>query len=173
VQSVTTSAEHNLDKSTGAYGPTGRVTATAAVIITVRDFEVLDALSSTLARHESLNINQVAWQVDPDNPAWPHVRAAAIHAAITKGRDYAAALGATLDQVEHIADVGLLGDGSTGGMVHRAVSFGLASGGGDSPSLDPVPQELSAAIEARFLATAVSLSSSLPSSGLSSSGLSP
>jgi hypothetical protein len=47
-------------------------------------------------------------------------------------------------------------------MVHRGVSFAGAAGGGDSPSLDPAPQELSAAIEARFTATAVSLSAEMP-----------
>ena len=41
--------------------------------------------------------------------AWPQVRAAAIGAAMGKARDYAAALGATVRHVEHIADVGLLG----------------------------------------------------------------
>ncbi len=51
----------------------------------------------------------MTWHVDWDNPAWPQVRAAAIGAAIHKARDYAAALGARLRQVEHIADAGLLG----------------------------------------------------------------
>jgi hypothetical protein len=63
--------------------------------------------------------------------------------------------------VEHIADAGLLTGGNAesgfaGGRAMRRV----ASLGGeepDTPSLDPVPQELAAIIEARFTADGVSL----------------
>lgn len=159
-QSATTYAEREHNDQTGHYEPTGRVTATVAVLIAVRDFGLLDSLGAVLAAHETLSVHEAAWEVDWDNPAWPDVRAAAIQAAIRKGRDYAAALGGSLRSVEHIADVGLLGGGeatqyrSAGGR--RAMS---ASGGRepDTPSLDPVPQELTATIEARFIATGVSL----------------
>jgi uncharacterized protein len=40
--------------------------------------------------------------VDWDNPGWHDVRAAAIEAAIAKGRDYATALGGQLRTVEHM-----------------------------------------------------------------------
>jgi uncharacterized protein YggE len=107
-------------------------------------------------------VYQVDWNVDWDNPAWPQVRAAAIQAAIRKGHDYAAALGGSLQSVEHIADAGLLGDSGDGGSFRfsgrasRAMAAG-AGGGSDAPSLDPVPQELAATIEARFTATGVAL----------------
>jgi len=102
------------------------------------------------------------WHADWDNPAWPQVRAAAIGAAIGKARDYAAALGATLRQVEHIADTGLLG-GDTAPyqpgriMAARALAVGGEQAG--TPALNPVPQELIATIEARFRTTGVSLPS--------------
>lgn len=132
-----------------------------AVLITVRAFDMLAALGTVLANHETLNVNQVGWHVDPDNPAWPAVRGAAIQAAIRKGRAYAAALGGSLDHVEHIADVGLLGDGDSERyrLVATAAPMSSFSGGGESDirSLDPVPQQLTAAIEARFTATGVSL----------------
>jgi hypothetical protein len=122
----------------------------------------LTALGAVLANHETLNVNQVAWHVDPDNPAWPDVRAAAIQAGIRKGRNYAAALGGSLDHVEHIADAGLLGGGVSERyrLVGDAAPMRSLSGGGgpDAPSLDPVPQQLTATIEARsFMATGVSL----------------
>ena len=96
-----------------------------------------------------------------DNPAWPGVRAAAVQAAIAKGRDYAAALGGSLRGVEHLADAGLLGGGNTQpGLLGRHAMARAASAGGeepDAPSLDPVPQELAAVVEARFTADGVSL----------------
>jgi uncharacterized protein len=88
---------------------------------------------------------------------------------MAKGRDYAAALGGRLSAVEHIADPGLIGGevqhwAGTGG---RSVRF--ASSGGetaDAPSLDPVPQELAALIEARFTATGISMAATQkPESG--------
>jgi uncharacterized protein len=160
-QSATTNAEHGHNEETGRYEPTGRVTATVAVLIAVRAFEMLDALGAVLATHETLSVNGVTWETDWDNPAWPDVRAAAIQAAIRKGRDYATALGGSLYRVEHIADAGLLG-GSDNASYRFTGSRSAALAGrsgeeGEAPSLDPVPQELTATIEARFIATGVSL----------------
>jgi len=107
--SVRTHLEHAHDERTGRYEPTGRVAAEVAVVIAVRAFELLDALGAVLAAHEAVTAHEVSWHVDWDNPAWPEVRAAAVHAAVAKGRDYAAALGGSLRGVEHIADAGLLG----------------------------------------------------------------
>jgi hypothetical protein len=61
--------------------------------------------------------------------------------------------------VEHIADAGLLGGENTEYRFAGAkMSRTLAAGGElDAPSLDPVPQELAAIIEARFTAGDVSL----------------
>ena len=137
----------------------GRVTATVALRVTVRDLDALDGLSGLLAAHPGLNVHGVTWQVDWDNPAWPQVRAAAIRAAIGKARDYAAALGTTVHHVEHIADAGLLGSDTAPYHTVHSMAFS-ASGGGDQPgtlALTPVPQELTATIEARFRTTDVSL----------------
>ena len=160
-QSATTHAERAYDDKTGRHQLTGRVTATVAIVITVRAFGLLDALGAVLAAHEAVSVHHVDWQVDWDNPAWPDVRAAAIQAAIAKGHDYAAALGGSLRTVEHVADAGLLGSDAgeprfTGAskMAHTAAALG---GDPDTPSLDPVPQELVAVIEARFTAGDVSL----------------
>jgi uncharacterized protein YggE len=160
-QSATTRPERKENQQTGHHEPTGRTTAAVAVLIAVRAFDLLDALGAALAGHESLSVHQVDWNVDWDNPAWPQVRAAAIQAAIRKGHDYAAALGGALRSVEHIADAGLLGGSDASSIRHsRGMAFGAAAGGGgesDAPSLDPVPQELAATIEARFTAMGVSL----------------
>jgi uncharacterized protein YggE len=160
-QSMATYAERAHDKDTGQYQPTGQVIAAVVVVVAVRALELLDALGAVLARREAVAVQGVTWHVDWDNPAWQLVRADAVQAAIGKGRDYAAALGGTLRTVEHIADAGLLGDGNSqftstsSRMMARAASRGGPEA--DTPSLDPVPQELAAIIEARFTADGVSL----------------
>jgi uncharacterized protein len=160
-QSVTTYAEHAHDENTGQYQPTGQVTAAVAVMIGIRVFELLDALGAVLAAREAVTVQEVTWHVDWDNPAWPGVRAAAVQAAIAKGRDYATALGGSLRGVEHIADGGLLSGGNTqSGFTGRRAMARMASRDGeepDAPSLDPVPQELAAIVEARLTADGVSL----------------
>jgi len=105
-QSAATYAERAHDENTGQYQLTGQVTAAVAVMIAVRAFGLLDALGAILAAGEAVTVHEVTWHVDWDNPAWPSVRAAAVQAAITKGRDYAAALGGSLRGVEHIAAPG-------------------------------------------------------------------
>jgi uncharacterized protein YggE len=156
VTSATTYADY--DKQSGAV--TDWVIASAQVQLTVRDFEQLDALGAALAQHDMYNTQGISWLVDADNPAWSAVRADAIAAAILKARDYATALGGELAHLEHLADVGLLNGGSDARSpmmmaAHKSTSFD--SQPSDSPSLDPVPQQLVSAIEARFIMTAVSL----------------
>jgi uncharacterized protein len=150
------------DQETGRLEPSGQVTATVALRLFVRDLDVLDDLGSVLAAQPGLDVHGVTWHVDWDNPAWPQVRAAAIGAAIRKARDYAAALGATLRQVEHVADAGLLGGVAAPYPPVRALAATAFSAGADqpgTPALTPVPQELIATIEARFRTTDVSLPS--------------
>ena len=124
--SLATWQESYHDKETGRLEQTGQVTATVALRVTVRDLAALDAVSRVLAASQSLNVHGVTWHVDWDNPAWPQIRAAAIQAAMRKSRDYAAALGGTLQHVEHVADTGLLGGDSAAyqppGRALRAMS---------------------------------------------------
>jgi uncharacterized protein YggE len=146
------------DATRAAAAALDELTAAVSVQITVRALDLLDVLAARLAAHDALTVHQVSWHVDWDNPAWPQVRAAAIRDAIAKGRDYAAALGGELSVVEHIADPGFLaGDGQ------RWASTSFMSSGGaegsDAPSLDPVPQILTALIEARFIAAGITLAS--------------
>lgn len=107
-----------------------------------------------------MEVHGTRWAVDEDNPAWTLVRADAIRAAIAKGRDYAAALGAGLERLEQVADTGLLGgagDGAPGDLRYLSGPARASSGQPGTPTLDPVPQELTATIEARFVTTAVAL----------------
>jgi uncharacterized protein YggE len=160
-QSAGTHVERAFDKEGQTSVPTGLVTATVAVLVTVRSFDLIENLGRVFAGHEPVEVQSTSWEVDADNPAWATVRADAIHAAIAKGHDYAAALGSSIDRVEHIADSGLLGGGNDrhSGPVPlaRKLSGSRSAGSPDTPSLDPVPQDLMATIEARFVATPVTL----------------
>jgi uncharacterized protein len=160
--SLATHDELYHDKETMQMERTGQVTAAVAVRVTIRELDRLDDLSGVLAAAQGLNVHGVTWHVDWDNAAWPQVRAAAIGAAIGKARDYAAALGATLQHVEHIADAGLLGGDTAPLTTARSLAYSAASHRGDqsgTPALTPVPQELIANIDARFRTTDVSLPS--------------
>jgi uncharacterized protein YggE len=152
--SVQTYEEYEDDRGRGTPGRSGRYRASVNLLISVRDFALLDAVNRVLVRHDELDVHFVEWSVDDDNPTWAAVRADAIRAALLKGQDYAAALGGSVVRVEHIADAGLLGGQPSGFVAHDASgAMALSAGGGaESVSLDPVPQVLKATIEARLAA---------------------
>ena len=157
--STRTYVERELQAKTGRHEPTGQVVASVELNLVVRDFGLLERLGAALAAHGDLHVVHVAWLVDDDNPTWPALRAEAIRAAVQQARHYAAALGGSLSRIEQLADAGLLGE------IHEirpvqaaAAAHGLARGdSGDAPSLDPVPQTIAAAIDARFIADAMSI----------------
>jgi uncharacterized protein len=154
---ASTSTESYHDKETGRVKRTGQVTATLAVRVTIRDLDILDAVSAVLTAHQSLNIHSVSWKVDWDNPAWSQVRADAIRAAIGKAGDYAAALGVTVQHIEHVADAGLLGGAEGDPGVRRLPPTAKAAmssnpDGARTSALEPVPLELTAVIDARVRA---------------------
>ena len=159
--SATTQPEYEVDERTHGHRPTGRVIARVAVSLVVREFDLVDRLTAALATHAAFDVTYVSWGVDPDNPSWPEVRAAAVQAAIDKGHHYAAAFGGSLNPEEQIADAGLLDSG--GGTYARDMNMSRrarASSAGmpETPSLDPVPQELIAVVDARFVADVPGLS---------------
>jgi uncharacterized protein len=159
--SMTTHIEREHNPETGRPEPTGKIIASVSLQVFVRDFALLDRLGTVFARQEGFYVDGVSWLVDDDNPGWAVVRAAAIEAAIRKGRDYAAALGSSLTRIDHLADTGLLGGGPVVPLARAASRMAPGAGGAgddlEAPSLDPVPQELTAVIEARFSAPSVVL----------------
>ena len=150
VRSVGTHDERTFDPDV----PAGRIFASADLLLTVRDFAQLDAVGDALGRLPALHLHGVNWTVDADNPGWPVVRAAAIEAALAKGRDYASALGGAVRRVQEVADAGLLGGADAGfEFGSEAMPASLAFGGHpETPALDPVPQQLHAVVEARLIA---------------------
>jgi uncharacterized protein YggE len=130
--------------------------ASVHLTLAVRSFDLLPPVSAALTSDDHVSLHWVSWRVDEDNPAWRDVRAAAISAALRKGADYADALGGRVAAVHHVADQGLLaGDAPDGSPRRMALSARAAAATAESdvPSLDPVPQEIRAVIEARLHAT--------------------
>ncbi|HEY7008214.1 MAG TPA: SIMPL domain-containing protein [Jatrophihabitantaceae bacterium] len=157
VGSFRTQPERHWDQQLQKYVDTGRVIASAALTVLVRDFALLDAVGNALAGHEHVHLRYVAWTVDYDNPAWEQVRAEAVTAAVAKARHYAGALGGSLVRIDRLADVGLLGSGRPERVMAAAASPDMGDDE-DGPSLDAVPQELHAGIEASFTAAVPPLS---------------
>jgi len=79
--SWTAQEEFYHDKETMRMERSGRVTATVALQVTVRDLDALDGLSGLLAAHPGLKVHGVTWQVDWDNAPYHTVRSMAFRAS--------------------------------------------------------------------------------------------
>jgi uncharacterized protein YggE len=151
VRRVHTNPERDPNK-----GLTGNIYASVQVQIGVRDFSLLDRVQAITADPNVYQIHFPQWQLDRDNAAWPAVRSQAVGDAVRRAREYAAALGSELFYLEHLADAGLMASDS-GGPRPAARLAAMSAGGPAGPSLDPVPQELVATVEARFRVSPVYL----------------
>lgn len=151
-QSMRTAPEIAHDPVTGVHGPSGRHQATLSGVLTVRDFSLLAGVEAVITGRDEVEVHSVSWSVDDDNPAWTLVRADAVRAALAKAQDYAAALGGSVVSVEHVADPGLLGGAPNEGQPGLAYAAMAAAAPSETPSLDPVPQLVTAFIEARLTA---------------------
>lgn len=160
---TSTQPETKYNPKTQRHEETGRVIATIRMMVSARDLSRLKELSAALAHDEAFHLHYVSWQVDEENPGWSEVRQDAIHAAVRRAHDYAHALGASLVTVEQVADTGLLEDRPRSDMVAASAPLALSGRTAgpeedtEAPSLDPVPQEVWAMVEARFRTSAATL----------------
>ncbi|MET8910791.1 SIMPL domain-containing protein [Micromonospora sp. NPDC004551] len=120
----------------------GSVTTT----VTVADFAALGELMLRLADQEQVELAGPWWSLRPDSPAYREARHAAIADALARAREYAEALGARVTALLELADTGLA---AAPPMLAKA---GFARAGEAPPELelDPQPQPVQAAVEARF-----------------------
>lgn len=120
----------------------GSVTTT----VTVVDFTALGELMLRLADQEQVEVAGPWWSLRPDSPAHREARHAAIADALARAREYAEALGARVTALLELADTGLA---AAPPMMAKA---GFARAGEAAPELelDPQPQPVQAAVEARF-----------------------
>lgn len=157
--SATSRQESTYNQRTGRAEATGRVVATVRLRIAVRELGRLQDLSAALAGHPAFHLQYVSWSVDDDNPQWKEVRHDAIQAALRKARDYAESLDASLVRIEQVADAGLLAAPARPehGVAALRAPAAASRPADDVPSLDPVPQDISAVIEARVRTSVATL----------------
>lgn len=116
--------------------------------VTVHDFTALGELMLRLADQDQVEVAGPWWSLRPDSAVHREARHAAIADALTRAREYAEALGARVTALVELADTGVA---AAPPMLARAA---FAKGGpGAAPAeleLDPQPQPVQAAVEARF-----------------------
>ncbi|WP_127497941.1 SIMPL domain-containing protein [Actinoplanes solisilvae] len=122
--------------------------------ITVTDFEPLGQLLLRLAGLEHASVAGPWWQLRPGSRAGADVRREAIADALSRAREYAAAVGARVDKLVEIADEGV---GGGGGPMMRAMAFDAAQESAGF-EVDPQPQTVQASVTVRVTITEPDLS---------------
>lgn len=137
--------------------PTERVAGYVAEVtltVTVVDFAVLGDLLLRLADRDMAGLDGPFWSLRPGSDAYRRARTEAVRDARRRAEEYAAAAGSRLTGLVEIADLGLSGQGPVA-MPARSASLMRAEtrssvAGEVSFDVDPVPQTVEAAVEARF-----------------------
>jgi uncharacterized protein YggE len=126
----------------------GSVTTT----ITVTDFGALGELMLRLADQDQTTVAGPWWAVRPGSPVHREARRAAITDAISRAREYAEALGARVTRLTELSDAGMSTHSLTRPLGMAPLAY-RAAAPGSLPQLDlePQRQQITAAIEARFL----------------------
>ncbi|MFI7573481.1 SIMPL domain-containing protein [Micromonospora sp. NPDC049497] len=115
--------------------------------VTVTDFTALGELMLRLADQDQVEVAGPWWSLRPDSPAHREARRAAIDDALSRAREYAEALGARVTALIELSDTG---DMDRPMFARMAYAGGTESGGAPELELDPRPQEVRAAVHARF-----------------------
>ncbi|MEW1752194.1 SIMPL domain-containing protein [Streptomyces angustmyceticus] len=129
----------------------GRVTHTA----TLNDFTTLGELTTRLADLDLTRVDGPWWDLRPDSPAHRAARTQAVREAVQRAREYAEALGARLDALLEIADLGAEGAAPPAGHAVRSFAGygGAAQESAPALDLEPQRQTVHAHVNARFTMT--------------------
>ncbi|MEV0096101.1 SIMPL domain-containing protein [Streptomyces sp. NPDC050738] len=132
----------------------GRVRITAVL----NDFTALGELTTRLADLELTRVDGPWWSLRPTSPAHGEARRQAVTEAVTRAREYAAALGSDLSALLELADQGIENAHPAAAMppgAYTRQSFGGAAEDTAAPALDLEPQRQTvyAQVTARFTMT--------------------
>ncbi|HET8682268.1 MAG TPA: SIMPL domain-containing protein [Micromonosporaceae bacterium] len=132
-----------------------RVTAYSARVsttVTVTDLTVLGDIMLRLADQDQTTVYGPWWSLRPDSPAYRAARRDAVADAVSRAREYADAVGARLDRLVEIADVGA----DAQPMMELAAFRGggaLDAEGAPRLDLEPPVQTVFARVALRFTIT--------------------
>ena len=135
---------------------------TVRIDVTVVDFAVVGDLVARAAEGEMASLGGPWWRLRPTSPAHRRVRQEAARDAITRAREYAEAVGATLTGLVELADEGLLTEARarSGGVAVAAPALARGQAAAYEPppiDLEPQVQVLRATVAARFTVTPAAL----------------
>jgi uncharacterized protein YggE len=128
-------------------------TGSVSTTVTVSDFTALGELMLRIADQEQMSIDGPWWQLRPASTAGSEVRRAAIADAVDRAREYADAVGSTLDHLIEIADEGTGGGGGGRPMMRSFGGFAKAESDPLELDVDPQPQVVQATVQVRFAIT--------------------
>ncbi|MGW2822563.1 SIMPL domain-containing protein [Streptomyces sp. NPDC001443] len=119
------------------------------------DFTALGELVTRLADLDLTSVDGPWWTLRPDSPAHREVRQKAVREAVQRAREYAEALGSTLEALLELADIGTE---NTAAMHPRPPgrmrAMSRAGAAEETPAapldLEPQRQRLHASVDARF-----------------------
>ncbi len=122
----------------------------ATTHVTVMDLDVVGDLMMHLADLDQASVSGPYWSLRPGSPAFREARQTAITDALTRAREYAAALGAHVTGLVELTDAGMPG-GEVAPMRFAAASKARGPSAGPPPlDLDPQRQQVTASVEGRF-----------------------
>ncbi len=127
---------------------------------TISDFTALGELTTRLTALDLTRVDGPWWSLRPDSPAHRDARRQAVHEAVQRAREYADALGARLDAIVELADIGADNPTPPGPMAYgppgaarSAAGYGGAADPEPTLDLEPQRQHVYAQVNARFTMT--------------------
>ncbi|MGP2437700.1 SIMPL domain-containing protein [Streptomyces sp. JW3] len=118
------------------------------------DFTALGELTTRLADLDLTRVDGPRWALRPDSPAHRRAREQAVREAVQRAREYADALGTTLDALVELADHGTEEIRSAAFGPGRMRRLSMAAAAEEEPAapldLEPQRQHVHAAVDARF-----------------------
>jgi uncharacterized protein YggE len=133
--------------------------ATIGIRAKFSDFAALSRFVEKLAVMEGVNVGTIFWDLTDERrkTVTDDVRRLAVEDAVQKASSYAAAAGVGAPSVIAMADPGMLGDGSGGGigpaplMEHMSFKAQAMDAGGGAPlALSPEQIQVSTSVDVRF-----------------------
>jgi uncharacterized protein len=120
----------------------------ATTTVLVSELDTAGEMMLRVAAVEGAAVDGLRWSVRPASPVYREARQAAVAEAVTRARDYAAALGAEVTGLLALSDL----PGSNGIRNLAMPASFSAAGAADAPvlDLDPQRQQVRASVEAHF-----------------------